>query len=112
MWVRCKQGWPGTFRRSVRDPKTRAIVKTLEFPPNEPIEITDPIELDAITPDIGGALEHVVPVDTRRKFAPPTEVAATAAAVETPAVETVVDPIADAVATNAAAEDKPRKKRH
>lgn len=57
-WVMCKRDRPGLFHRSVRDPKTNAILRTLEFPPGQPVFVTDE-ELPAIRKDLTKALRFV-----------------------------------------------------
>jgi hypothetical protein len=57
MFVRLNPNRVDVFRRCVRD-ENRKIISVLEFSPQDktPMEITDPLELEAIQKDIGFAL--------------------------------------------------------
>ena len=80
MFVQLKPGWPGTFRRTVRD-KDKKIVRVLEFQYGEPPqEITDELELAAIKVDIGNALIEKPPPVTKVEPIAPVELSAKAAA--------------------------------
>lgn len=47
--------WPGTFRRSVRDVETGAILRTLEFKHFEP-QLLEGLDAEAVKGDLGKAL--------------------------------------------------------
>jgi len=63
MLLMLRRGWPGSFRRSVRDEKGE-IVRTVEFQSNEPQEIK-PEEMPFFANDIGNALVAVKEDDGR-----------------------------------------------
>ena len=89
MFVRLKAGWPGNFRRSVKDSAGETLT-ILEWSPEDktPMEVTDPMELAAIKNDIGKSLEVVnPPVAVAEKMTAPT----TAAAIKPPKKPQVAD---------------------
>lgn len=73
MFVQLKPGWPGSFRRTVRDAK-KQVVRVLEFQPGQPPqEITGELELAAIKVDLGNALVEKPPPITKVEPAELTE---------------------------------------
>lgn len=52
-----RRGWPGTFRRSIRDEKG-SVIRSVEFLKDEPQEVSSG-ELPAFLPDIDNALVPV-----------------------------------------------------
>lgn len=54
-----RPGWQGTFRRSIRDRATGEILRTVEFQPRVPVEISA-AEIGPFESDIGRA---IVPVE-------------------------------------------------
>ena len=54
-----RPGWQGTFRRSIRDKATGAILRTVEFPHRTPVDIAS-AEIGSFEKDIGRA---IVPVE-------------------------------------------------